>query len=234
MFLRISQRHHALTRVSRHARYINTSSIASLPLPEAMRNLMVHNVQSVAVVTTLMEEEAHEHGGSTPPHYHGATISSFSSVAMHPYPTIAFSLLLPSRLAHALRTSMNRHSHPPTPHIVINFLSSKQADVAMKFSRPKLYPTPFDGLSISVTEEGQPYIEGCVGSISCSVLRSFRLDFNEPQPHEKGVSELFVARVMRIQQGSTTHAPLPGTKPLVYYGREFGTVNMDNGRTSGS
>lgn len=76
-------------------------------------------------------------------------------------------------------------------------------------------------------------IEGCVGSISCTVLRSFRLDFNEPQVDERGVSELFVARVMRIEDGVTDGSLPVDVQPLVYYGRQFGTVDMTNGGKTG-
>jgi len=192
-----------------------------------MRDLMAHIVQNVAIVTTRMEEEAHEHGGSTPPRYHGATISSFSSVAMHPYPTVAFSLRLPSRLAVALRTSKNRHSHPVIPHMTVNFLSSLQAGLAFKFSRPDLFSSPFSDTQFALTKEGQPLLHRSLGAISCVVLRSFRLDFHEPQGFEEGTSEMFITRVVRIEHkkdagctGKDLHSP------LVYYRRLFGTVDI--------
>jgi len=209
-------------------------NVASHPTPSkalelAMRDLMVHNVQNVAIVTTRMEEEAHEHGGSTPPRYHGATISSFSSVAMHPYPTIAFSLRLPSRLAVVLRTSKNRYSYPVIPHMTVNFLSSLQADLALKFSRPDLFPAPFSDTQFALTEEGQPVLHNSVGTISSVVLRSFRLDFHEPKRFEEGTSEMFIARVVRIEQNrGPEHTGGDLNSPLVYYRRLFGTVDMGN------
>lgn len=42
--------------------------------------------------------------------YHGATLSSFSSIALHPDPLVSFSLRLPSRLADALRPPRNASS----------------------------------------------------------------------------------------------------------------------------
>jgi flavin reductase (DIM6/NTAB) family NADH-FMN oxidoreductase RutF len=42
--------------------------------------------------------------------YHGATLSSFSSIALHPEPLVSFSLRLPSRLADALRPSRTASS----------------------------------------------------------------------------------------------------------------------------
>jgi flavin reductase (DIM6/NTAB) family NADH-FMN oxidoreductase RutF len=200
---------------------------SSKSLELAMRDLMARNVQNVAIVTTRMEEEAHEHGGSTPPRYHGATISSFSSVAMHPYPTVAFSLRLPSRLAVALRTSKNRYSYPITPHMTVNFLSSLQTDLALKFSRPDLFPAPFSDTQFGSTKEGQPHLHNSVGTISCVVLRSFRLDFHEPQRFEEGTSEMFIARVVRIEQKKDSECSGRSlNSPLVYYRRLFGTVDM--------
>lgn len=207
-------------------------NVASHPTPSkalelAMRDLMVHNVQNVAIITTRIEEEAHEHGGSTPPHYHGATISSFSSVAMHPYPTIAFSLRLPSRLAVALRTSKNRHSYPVIPHMTVNFLSLLQAELALKFSRPDLFPAPFSDTQFSLTKEGQPILHNSVGIISCVVIRSFRLDFHEPKGFEEGTSEMFIARVIRIEQNRGPESKGGDlNNPLVYYRRLFGTVDI--------
>ena len=211
-----------------------TYNMASHPTPSkalelAMRDLMAHSVQNVAIVTTRMEEEAHEHGGSTPPRYHGATISSFSSVAMHPYPTVAFSLRLPSRLAVTLRTAKNRHYCPPIPHMTINFLSSLQAGLALKVSRPDLFPSPFSDTQFTLTKEGQPLLRNSLGTISCVVLRSFRLDFQEPQGFEEGTSEMFIARVVRIEQKKDIE--LTGkdpNAPLVYYRRLYGTVDMES------
>ena len=209
-------------------------NLASHPTPSkslelATRDLMAHNVQSVAIVTTRMEEEAHEHGGSTPPRYHGATISSFSSVAMHPYPTVAFSLRLPSRLAVALRTSKNRHHYPAIPHMTINFLSSLQAGLALKFSRPDLFPSPFSDTQFTLTKEGQPLLHNSLGTMSCIVLKSFRLDFHEPQGFEEGASEMFIARVVRIEQKKDVeHTGRDLNAPLVYYRRLYGTVDPES------
>lgn len=209
-------------------------NMASHPAPSkalelAMRDLMAHSVQNVAIVTTRMEEEAHEHGGSTPPLYHGATISSFSSVAMHPYPTVAFSLRLPSRLAVALRITKNRHCYPAIPHMTINFLSLLQAGLAHKFSRPDLFPSPFSNTRFALTKEGQPLLHNSLGTISCTVLRSFRLDFHEPQGFEEGTSEMFIARVVRIEQKKDIECIGSGLNaPLVYYRRLYGTVDMES------
>lgn len=89
--------------------------------------------------------------------YHGATLSSFSSVALQPEPLISFSLRLPSRLAEALNTpgdaSEGSQPHikaPPTstmdesvitgiskPYFSINILSGNQAcqSLAHRFSQ---------------------------------------------------------------------------------------------------
>jgi len=51
--------------------------------------------QPVAIAITSQPE--------SPSAYHGATLSSFTSLTLHPYPLVAFSVRLPSRLADYLR-----------------------------------------------------------------------------------------------------------------------------------
>ena len=172
-------------------------SSSSIPqtLQDKLRHLMVHCAQPVAIVTTRL----HQHQGGPLKdqiddlhEFHGATISSFSSIAMHPYPLVAFSLQLPSRLASALhahtpsdantntrRTSVLSSPHPPSPHFIINLLSTHQKDMAHRFSRPDLYPLPLAGVAengMKLTEEGQPMLLESVGCISCAVVHSLRLD----------------------------------------------------------
>ncbi|KAI0091581.1 flavin reductase like domain-containing protein [Irpex rosettiformis] len=108
---------------SRHAR-----------VRDDLRNLLRDTAQPVAVVTSLMPvwdplhasypstqvhapthdsegPASHKHS-QDPKHakFHGATLSSFSSIAMDPHPLIAFSLRIPSRMAMTFK-----HVHPP-PH----------------------------------------------------------------------------------------------------------------------
>lgn len=123
--------------------------------------------------------------------YHGATLSSFTSIAMDPYPLVAFALRIPSRMATALSSlaspippsSSTSPSLPQTnptsdlsSHMVINLLSASQASTAVTFSRPDLYPTPFlagsqpEELKYTLNEDGLPVLHGVVGALSCKVV----------------------------------------------------------------
>ncbi|CAG7847773.1 SubName: Full=Uncharacterized protein {ECO:0000313/EMBL:CCA69547.1} [Serendipita indica DSM 11827] len=205
-------------------------------IQEDLRHLMVNAAQMVAIVTTRMPTQLF------PDHpFHGATVSSFASIALHPHPLVSFSLRLPSRLADAIR----RHddSEMTHPHLVINLLSSQQATAALQFSRPDLFPNPFWSLPmadqpIRLTKEGVPYLGGSLGSISCSVVRSLPLDFStssenrddpltlqeaKPGDNERYTSELFLARVVRMEKHDDEGEP-SRRLPLVYHQKRFTTV----------
>ncbi|KAF9443238.1 hypothetical protein P691DRAFT_797570 [Macrolepiota fuliginosa MF-IS2] len=107
---------------------------------------------------------------------HGATLSSFTSIAMDPYPLITFALRIPSRMATTLNLtasspSLSTQSDSPA-HMVINILSSNQSKYATAFSRPDLYPAPFTDPDIAhtLTEEGLPVLEGSLGAMSCRLV----------------------------------------------------------------
>ena len=91
--------------------------------------------------------------------YHGATLSSFTSLTLHPQPLVAFSLRLPSRLADYLRPSSTAYptsssasselspTVTPDPLAVspiasigkalsISLLATAHADIAAKLSKP--------------------------------------------------------------------------------------------------
>jgi hypothetical protein len=71
---------------------------------------------------------------------------------MDSHPLISFALYIPSRMASLLKSARpDRDSH-----MVINLLSSERAAVAVKFSRPDLYPEPFRSVPYSLTQEGLP------------------------------------------------------------------------------
>ncbi|KAF8200395.1 flavin reductase like domain-containing protein [Pholiota molesta] len=123
--------------------------------------------------------------------YHGATLSSFTSIAMDPHPLVAFALRIPSRMATTLSllafpippSSSTSSSLPqtsptsdPSSHMVINLLSASQASTAVTFSRPDLYPTPFlagsqsEELKYTLNEDGLPVLHGVVGALSCELV----------------------------------------------------------------
>ncbi|WWD21124.1 hypothetical protein CI109_105605 [Kwoniella shandongensis] len=68
----------------------------SILLREVMRNV----AQPVAIAVTSVPSSSPLHSKAK---YHGATLTSFTSLTLHPYPLVAFSLRLPSRMADCLR-----------------------------------------------------------------------------------------------------------------------------------
>lgn len=240
----------AASRAPRHAAIYQRCSHSTRPLlsiQDSLRQLMVHCAQPVAIITTRLSrpslsQEAHKS-------FHGATISSFSSVAMHPYPMISFALQLPSRLASALRPSSMQN-----PLFVVNVLSASQIGLARRFSQRDPFTTLPSipevelGMGIGMTKEGQPMLLNSLGNLSCEMVKSIPLDFttnpaeevesNDPSVVKHAqISELFIARVVRVEQahygpegevyplGEHRHHDEPETKrPMVYYQKEFTTV----------
>ncbi|KAH9479775.1 hypothetical protein JR316_0008370 [Psilocybe cubensis] len=161
------------------------------------------------------------------PEYHGATLSSFTSIAMDPYPLVAFALRIPSRMASALTTmaeaqESSGEGEEERAHMVINLLAASQAQTAFTFSRPDLHPTPFSNSGRSkltrytLSADGLPVIDGSVGALSCRLVGRpiplYDLNYLEqrqrkgeavmpPLRSEKGevASELFIARVVRVE-----------------------------------
>lgn len=198
---------------------------------ERLRRLLRETAQPVAVVTSFMS--ASENSSK----YHGATLSSFTSIAFDPYPLVSFSLRVPSRMATALGTA---ESHLPA-HMVINILSATQQSTAVCFSRPDLYPEPFLSIPYTLNEEGLPVLEGSLGALSCKLVNGSWplhgvdcLGGRDGTTVEKEVSlegngvasELFLARVVRVE--SLPYAGDDGdlrTLPLLYHRREYVTTS---------
>jgi flavin reductase (DIM6/NTAB) family NADH-FMN oxidoreductase RutF len=195
---------------------------------ERLRLLLRETAQPVAVITSNLQSE---HS----PRHHGATLSSFTSIAMDPYPLVSFSLRIPSRMATALKFAESRLPS----HMVINLLSAAQASTAVRFSRPDIYPKPFASIPYTLTEEGLPVLEGCLGALSCSLVEgSWPLhDLEFIEGHRRAsedretvfegngvASELFLARVVRVET-----LPLIGddleTLPLLYHRRGYTTTS---------
>lgn len=217
----------------RHARYNSTHQYEERTLKQRLRVLLRNVAQPVAVVTSFMRGDSTnvEPAKHT---FHGATLSSFTSIAMDPYPLIAFALRVPSRLATSLEIAASVSlQDPSTPsHMVVNILSAQQASIAVKFSRPDLHPQPFNSVPYKLTQEGLPMLNGCLGALSCKLvsraipLHDLDLLHNEATGNSKGVvpvlkedvaSELFIARVLRIESGHER------TLPLIYHRRSYTT-----------
>lgn len=203
----------------------------ALTIHAQLRALLRETAQPVAVVTSLMPAE---HPSRAHSRFHGATLSSFSSIAMEPHPLVAFSLRIPSRMATSLK---NAHGDVSS-HLVINILSANQESVAVQFSRPDLHLHPFTSISHTLTAEGLPVIQDSLGALSC------RLVANSWPLHDLGVlktgqgndksmwkgdgvaSELFIAEVTRVESVNTVEGDgeLMRTLPLLYHRRAYATT----------
>lgn len=220
-------------------------------LPQQIRSLLRETAQPVAVVTSFMpgsENDASSsssHPASSASPFHGATLSSFTSISMAPHPLVAFALRVPSRMATSLSALAHKRSHSQPSHMIINLLSASQAHVALKFSRPDLHPHPFDELSWSQTREGLPILHGSLGALSCRVVGeawplsnlealergSTRIEEGrreeEPWSGDGVASELFIARVLRVEDVPPDRDSLDGgpqALPLLYHRQGYTTI----------
>lgn len=123
-----------------------------------------------------------------------------------------------------------------TSHMVINLLSAEQAAIAVKFSRPDLYPEPFRSVPYSLTQERLPVFERSLGALSCKLVSApiplHDLDYlgkgnlagkEASNLGEMVVSELFIGRVVRVER---VDMGFPGEEtrqllPLLYHRRAY-------------
>ncbi|KAH9004582.1 flavin reductase like domain-containing protein [Lactarius hatsudake] len=202
-------------------------------LSHKMRALLRETAQPVAVVTSLMPSpDPARRSHSSPSNFHGATLSSFTSISMSPHHLVAFSLRVPSQAS------------VPRAHMVINLLAAPQARVATLFSRPDLHPLPFEDPEIqwSLSHDGFPVLHGCLGALSCRVVGApWPLhdlvalgDSVTHKAEEEAVdvgdvqSELFIAQVMRVEdvpQAEDLVDDTLRTLPLVYHRRGYTTTS---------
>jgi len=195
-------------------------------LQHSIRSLFRRTAQPVAVLTTRLSRTS----SNPSPAYHGATLSSFTSISLAPLPLVAFSLRLPSRAAEAIDAAF-RSGQYPKASLVVNMLSAEQADLAQHFSRPDLFPHPWGMHEYELSEEGVPIFPGSLGALSCAPVTSFPLDWTglrklgvnvDPDKVEEArenTSELFIAQVVRVEL-EERH----GSSPLLYQDRVFKTV----------
>ncbi|KAJ7114095.1 flavin reductase like domain-containing protein [Mycena epipterygia] len=222
-------------------RHFTRSCSASIASAEAtktrLRALLRETAQPVAVVTSFMPSDAslrreQDDGGPTKPVFHGATLSSFTSIAMDPVPLVTFALRIPSRMASSLNSSP---PHSPSD-MVINILSANQASIATSFARPDLHPHPFSSTPYLLSPDGLPVIRGSLGAISCKLVSKglplhdmgflHQPQVDEPPcefPQGEVVSELFIAQVTRVEV--LENAGDEGDDlPLLYHRRSFTSI----------
>jgi flavin reductase (DIM6/NTAB) family NADH-FMN oxidoreductase RutF len=174
--------------------------------PEAFREVMRRLSYPVSVVTVELE------GGQS----HGATVSSFSSVALQPQPLVSLALRRPSRLAAHL---VQRPRQPFSVFLLSHH--SLSIDLASLFSRPK------DRIPSAAFASLQ---ESCLARLDCRVLSSLDLaelahhhaDNKELPPSTNQIgSTLFIGQVLQSTY-STVETPHPS--PLMYHNRSYTTV----------
>ncbi|KZP01753.1 hypothetical protein CALVIDRAFT_559548 [Calocera viscosa TUFC12733] len=230
----VVRRFPSLSRCTRH--YHPSPPPASEPEPalqHSIRALFRRTAQPVAVLTTLRPPTASSEVGPSMPAYHGATLSSFTSISLAPLPLVAFSLRLPSRAAQAIDHAFSLGAYPRAS-LVVNMLSAEQAGIARHFSRPDLYPDPWEMHEYGLSEEGVPVFPGSLGALSCAPVTSFPLDWAGlrklgvnvgPEMIEgtrENTSELFIAQVVRVEL-ENRH----GSHPLLYQDRLFKSVGEE-------
>ncbi|KAL0953643.1 hypothetical protein HGRIS_004847 [Hohenbuehelia grisea] len=223
-----------LQRVGKHvARCHHTRALSSRTdqkLQSHLRALLRETAQPVAVVTAAPTLTSAGNTGSPAqtPHlpFRGATLSSFTSIAMEPFPLVTFALRVPSRMAAALKAAS-----PDAPsHMAISLLAADQADAALIFSRPDLHPDPFATMPYSLTEDGLPVLAGSLGAFSCKLVATplplYDMDFLAGNKDEVealkesiGQSELFIARVTRMERQGEEMSDQKS--PLIYHRRSF-------------
>lgn len=162
-------------------------------------------MQAVAIAVTRVPDP--DASGSR---YHGATLSSFTSLTLHPHPLVAFSLRLPSRMADYLRpdrsppitspfprdftespsstrspTPVSSSARPSTPgpavSLTISLLSLAQQFLAESLSRPGLDQSPIFA-SPHFDGSDPPTVIDCIGSLRCEVVSSVLLRDICPPP----------------------------------------------------
>ncbi|KAI4527330.1 hypothetical protein K525DRAFT_264272 [Schizophyllum commune Loenen D] len=229
------------------ARHLSASAARHGELQARIRGLMRDTAQPVAVVTAIMSSGSSSSSASSAstsvlPVYHGATLSSFTSIAMDPHPLIAFALRLPSRMSTALKAA-SKDWDAEGAHMVVNLLSAAQQSLARKFARPDLYHDPFGSTHYRLNADGIPILDGSLGALTCRLVsaavplydRAYLKALGVDEPPEavipklqRGgvISELFVAEVLRVEESTALYEGQDDLQslPLLYHRQAFTTI----------
>lgn len=160
--------------------------------------------------------------------YRGTTLSSLTSLTLHPHPLVAFSLRLPSRMADCLRRSGHEAARR---RVTVSLLSSAGENVAEALSRPYTDQTGIFARRGEWDDGEPPGLRGSVGVLRCQVVSSLPLaDLFPPASRgsgegeadgSQGGSELFICRVLEVEHGDGTG------QPLVHHKRKYKSMPQD-------
>ncbi|KAL1748171.1 flavin reductase like domain-containing protein [Schizophyllum fasciatum] len=230
-------RHGARRRV---ARAFSASAAPHGELQARIRALMRETAQPVAVVTSIMPPDGGAGASHRLPVFHGATLSSFTSIAMDPHPLTAFALRLPSRMSTALKAA---NEDWEGSHMVVNLLSSAQQSLARKFARPDLHHDPFSTTQYHLNADGIPILDGSLGALTCRLISAAVPLYDRVYLNALGsgssaeavipklkrgevMSELFVAEVLNVEESVALYEGQDDLQslPLLYHRQAFTTI----------
>ncbi|KAG0164757.1 hypothetical protein DFQ28_004109 [Apophysomyces sp. BC1034] len=175
----------------------NARLFSSKNVTDEVRSIMRKVPQPVVVVTTSNTNDATNR--------RGITVSSFTSICLHPEPLVSFCVRIPSRASELLHSSGS---------MVVNMLSHEQVQQSVAFSSPNadqfkdvpFYDDPTTGL---------PVLMGTLGSMYCKVFNVLPL----------GDHELWITKVVRVEEGvGSAHGKREEAQPLLYYDRRYRSV----------
>ncbi|CAO3616293.1 unnamed protein product [Cunninghamella blakesleeana] len=169
-------------------------------ITDKVRQVMRKVPQPVVVVTTNKKEN--------PSHRRGITVSSFTSLCLHPEPMVSFCVRVPSRASDVLHSSGS---------MVVNMLSHEQIPQSIAFSSPQaeqFKDIPF----YDDSETGLPVLMGTLGSMHCEKVQVIKT----------GDHELWIAKVIKVDEGvGSQYGKREEAHPLLYYDRRYRYVGEE-------
>ncbi|KAK4684375.1 hypothetical protein P7C73_g5803, partial [Tremellales sp. Uapishka_1] len=176
------------------ARYLSSLTAPNEDVSVHLRELMRNVAQPVAIAVTSNPATSS---------FHGVTLSSFTSLTLHPHPLVAFSLRLPSRMADYIR--------PPRSRLTVSLLSSTNEAMAETLANPLTDQESVFSSSeweISSPSSFPPGLRDAIGLLRCEVINSVPLrDMVEERENQETIgektqgSELFICRVEKVEFG---------------------------------
>jgi flavin reductase (DIM6/NTAB) family NADH-FMN oxidoreductase RutF len=153
------------------------------------RNALGHYPTGVTVITALADNGAKV----------GLTVSSFTSVSLHP-PLILFAVALRTQSAPVFQRGVR---------FIVNLLGAEQKDLAQHFARS--HPDKFVGIAHTAGAGGVPVLEHCIGWMEAVVS----------DVHPSGDHLLIVGRVDRF-------AHYEEAEPLIWHRGQYKVFAKEN------